>query len=62
MACPGPNINGEWLCDGIACNVGGIHTTCKKQKKMKDILLYIHDVLRYLLKNMRNRELFAWRG
>lgn len=33
MACPGPNINGEWLCDGLGCNVGGIHTTCKKAKE-----------------------------
>lgn len=62
MACPGPNINGEWFCDGLGCDVGGIHMTCKKAKKMKDILLYIHDVLRYLFKSMRDRELFAWRG
>lgn len=30
MACPGPNINGEWLCNDLGCDVGGIHTTCKK--------------------------------
>lgn len=46
MACPGPrgcpgpqgvddqgNISNEWLCDGLGCDVGGIHTTCKKAKE-----------------------------
>lgn len=32
MACPGP-IDGQWRCDGLGCDVGGIHTTCKKAKE-----------------------------
>ena len=31
MAC-GP-IDGVWYCDGLACDRGGIHTTCKKNKE-----------------------------
>ena len=32
MACPGPS-GAEWRCDGRACTVGGIHTTCKIAKE-----------------------------
>lgn len=40
MGCPGPlGVDGEgnpsnvWLCDGLGCDRGGIHTTCKKNKE-----------------------------
>lgn len=46
MACPGPrgcpgpqgvddqgNSSNIWLCDGLGCDVGGVHTTCKKAKE-----------------------------
>jgi hypothetical protein len=39
--CPGPlgvdqdgnPVNNVWFCDGIACDRGAIHTTCKKAKE-----------------------------
>lgn len=40
IGCPGPqgiddngNPSNVWLCDGLACDRGGIHTTCKKAKE-----------------------------
>lgn len=42
IGCPGPlgvDNNGApsnvWLCDGLGCDRGGIHTTCKKNKEAK---------------------------
>lgn len=29
----GNPVNNIWLCDGLACDRGGIHTTCKKAKE-----------------------------
>ena len=29
----GNPVNNIWLCDGLACGAGGIHTTCKKAKE-----------------------------
>lgn len=29
----GNPVNNVWLCDGLACDRGAIHTTCKKAKE-----------------------------
>lgn len=34
MSCPGPTGD-QWMCDGRACTVGGMHTTCRIAKEQE---------------------------
>ena len=58
MACGPVGDDNVWLCDGAACNKGGIHTTCKKAKEAEGyIFQYTERALLMYSEHMRQRAI-----